>query len=211
MERPTFEQMVKNLFKIPAGYGSGMMHAAIGIVGESGELREAGNRKNLTEECGDLEFYMEACWQQMTTPIDRSQLIMEQKTGQDLRVATDNMNLGNIIDHIHTISADILDKAKKVWIYQSGNKDKEIAALLLKLDFNIWKLYDIAGFTRDYIRRSNQDKLLGTDTTTGRYGSGRYSDAAALARADKEEPVSQELASSNARNFIGATSTPKEG
>ena len=66
---PPYSQMVMNLFKPMDGVGSKMMHAAIGMAGESAELRTATGRKNLLEECGDIEFYMEAAWLQLPSPV----------------------------------------------------------------------------------------------------------------------------------------------
>lgn len=72
-----FGQMVNKLFK-RTGFNfdcDGIMHAAVGIAGEAGELLDAIkkgwaygkpiDRTNVIEELGDLEFYMEALRQQL--------------------------------------------------------------------------------------------------------------------------------------------------
>lgn len=64
-----YDEFVRKLFKINAACGD-LMHAAIGICGEAGELGDAIkkhvvynkplDRTNVIEELGDLRFYMQA-------------------------------------------------------------------------------------------------------------------------------------------------------
>lgn len=65
-----YQQFVQGLFVNRSTGHDGLMHAAIGIAGEGGELLDAVkkvwvynkpiDRYNIIEELGDLEFYMEA-------------------------------------------------------------------------------------------------------------------------------------------------------
>lgn len=182
-ERPSHQQMVTNLFKKMEGAGAEMLHAAIGIAGESGELRTATKRKEIIEECGDLEFYIEAAWQKIP---NRAQLEMQKISFIGLATA-ENITLGTVVDNISIIGSELLDFAKKVWVYQGakGDRDESIAATLRLLRLNLDKLYEMTGITREDVLTGNQDKLLGSKTEVGRYAAGTYSDAAALARADK--------------------------
>jgi phosphoribosyl-ATP pyrophosphohydrolase len=64
-----YDHFVERLFKLGAACGD-LMHAAVGIAGEGGELIDAIkkhvvhnkplNRENVVEELGDLRFYMQA-------------------------------------------------------------------------------------------------------------------------------------------------------
>lgn len=63
-----YDQFVQNLFK-PASHNDMLMHAALGVCGESGELADAikkqvvynkpVDRDNIIEELGDLQFYIQ--------------------------------------------------------------------------------------------------------------------------------------------------------
>lgn len=192
--RPTFRQMVADLFKQMPGHGAAMMHAAIGIAGEATEISCADTRKNLFEECGDMEFYIEAAWQSMKLVVNQSvRDITVLAASEDSRIV--NVNIFNVFTHINSLSGDILDHAKKIWVYEDGNRDQVIAKLLVALEYNLAKLYEFMGITRDEIHVINQDKLLGNPKVAGRYASGKYSNEQALARADKEQET--------VRNFIG--------
>lgn len=213
IKRPSFEQMVRDLFKRMPGHGAAMLHAAVGIAGETGEIREANNRSNLIEECGDMEFYLEAAWQSMAQPISRmdgiSKLEAELSESVDPRMKA--ITPGSVVNNLHSISCDILDHAKKVWVYEDGNRDGVLGILLLKLEYNLSRLYEFHSLTREYVRRCNQDKLLGNEKIRGRYATGTYSNEQALARADKaryepdgEQHTDHATASGNGRNFIGS-------
>lgn len=77
MQDPAYVNMVQSLFKTKDfnAAADGMMHAAIGVAGEAGELLDAVKKvwaygkpldlENAIEELGDLEFYMEALRQQI--------------------------------------------------------------------------------------------------------------------------------------------------
>ena len=77
MQLKPYGEMVTSLFKTDGlnNAADGMMHAAIGVAGEAGELLDAVkkvwaygkplDRANAVEELGDLEFYMEALRQQI--------------------------------------------------------------------------------------------------------------------------------------------------
>jgi hypothetical protein len=178
----SYAVMVRRLFKPMEGAGARMMHAAIGIAGESGEIRTAFTRKNLEEEFGDTEFYVEAAWQELP---------------KDLRGEVPGLErwvspaFGDIVDELHSLSSEILDHAKKVWVYggAKGNRDKQISDLLIKYEQTLVTAYEFLGFDRNVIKYDNMLKLLvGKNGVAARYQSGNYSDAEALARADKREP-----------------------
>lgn len=174
---PTYTQMVKDLFNTQMnGEWGGLIHAVVGICGEVGELSRAPDRKNIQEESGDLEFYMEAFIQQCpkefmdwTFPVDRRM---------------ENIRFGEVLGNLHTLSADLLDLCKKPWAYPDKRKPKfeEMKPLYVALFFNLLAFYDFLGLDSQDLRKANQIKLIGN---SGRYKSGQFSAEAAHARADK--------------------------
>lgn len=194
---PSYSQMVMNLFKPMDGVGSKMMHAAIGMAGESAELRTATGRKNLLEECGDIEFYMEAAWLQLPPSV--------QEHYQGMILAECNLQFGAMVDAVHEHSGNLLDFAKKVWVYggAKGDRDDHIGAELHRMRAVMNSIYEMVGTNAEEVRYGNQVKLLGTPEEKGRYASGVYSDEQALARADKAEE--QQVGAD--RKFFGKKST----
>lgn len=82
---PTHSEMVTALIKSPktiqeeiTSFDAGALHMAIGISGEAGELldaikkgaiyRKEYDRKNIIEELGDIEFYLEGIRQHFDIP-----------------------------------------------------------------------------------------------------------------------------------------------
>lgn len=178
-----------NLFKPMEGVGSKMMHAAIGMAGESAELRTAVGRENVIEELGDFEFYMEAGWLQLPSNVK------DHYAGMMLQES--HLQFGAMVDAVHEFSGNLLDYAKKVWVYggTKGDRDDHIGAELHKLRSVMNSIYSMIGTTIEEVRYANQMKLLGTPEQKGRYASGKYSDEQALARADK--------AATHERKFFG--------
>lgn len=191
---PDYPSMVKCLFKQMPGHGAVMLHACIGIAGETGELRMACTRPDIFEESGDLEFYIEGAWQAMqASVVDRLKMVSNFQFIAESDVRATHVNIGNLMDNIHSVGADILDHAKKVWVYEDGNRDEQIATLLCILEYNLLRLYELLGTTRTEIRALNMTKL------GKRYSSKQYSNEQALARKDKD-PM-------EGRNFIGQHAT----
>lgn len=194
---PDYPSMVGCLFKLMPGHGAVMLHACIGIAGETGELRMSTKRdgdNSIFEECGDLEFYIEAAWQAVVSPkVNRLEMVSKFQVIAENEVRVTHVNIGNVMDNIHSVGADILDHAKKVWVYEDGNRDEKIGTLLCVLEFNLLKLYELLGTTRADIRAQNMAKL------GKRYATKQYSNEQALARADKD-PM-------EGRSFIGQHAT----
>lgn len=159
-----------------------LWHAATGIAGEAGEI--CGVLFNfvesdpmvlddihLTEELGDMEFYL----QQIRTNIGvtRDDVYAIQT---DFIFSKEPMIMACSI----AISAsDVLDQVKKHVVY---NKDLDIDALMLalvKLEAGISIVRHLSGLEYETILDKNIEKLR------VRYAGGSYSDGAAQARADK--------------------------
>jgi len=184
---PPFEQMIHRLFKQMDTPVATLLHASIGMSGEAAELLNADSGKNIIEECGDLEFYIEAAKQHFTADYDGA---MAETT--DARVV--DMRLSNIVPNIVTASGDFQDIVKKAWVYGKPLDRAVLTRMLMVLEINLRALYDILGTTTKEVQHENQVKLIGPG---GRFESGFYSDAAAIARADKVEAPGAD------RNFIG--------
>jgi hypothetical protein len=187
---PPFFVMVNKLFKgtpdhtYQVQFGN-LVHAAIGIVGETIELRFADSETNMMEELGDLEFYIEAAIQQV-----------EQLVPEFIDVYSDTNRFSEMVLSTHTnteevkdlmlLSANVfLDVSKKLWVYNKPLDEGLIVKLVTALGNvkgTVRKYEDLVGYTWGYIQNLNQEKLIGVN---GRYKSGFYSDAAAQAREDK--------------------------
>lgn len=168
----TYEQMVKDLFKVDLpGREAPLLHACVGIAGEVGELSYATSYTNLLEECGDIEFYVEAAWQQL----DPEAQLARRKQAWPLEN-------GAVLHCFVAYSSKLLDLVKKSWIYGRDLATVPIVAQLNAVEDVLLGYYQLIGTDRSTVRHSNMVKLAGK---TGRYANGKYSDSAALARADK--------------------------
>lgn len=177
-EYPSYPLMVSRLFKqMPDVPFASAMHAAIGLAGEAAEWLAADKRKNVIEEGGDIEFYLEALKQHVAADIGGA---MNLKV-QDMRAV--NCTIGSVFTNVMTISGDILDVVKKSWVYQKALNHAEVTRLVLLLEINIETIYEMFGANRKQVQHLNQVKLIGPG---GRFESGFYSDSAAIARNDKQ-------------------------
>lgn len=180
---PAYDVMVARLFKQVQGPYSSLMHAAIGIAGEAAEMLHIDNYKNLMEESGDMEFYVEAIKQHFIPNF--SKLSSDQRQ--------QNITVSNVFINITSLGGDILDIVKKSWVYGKELDSALLTTLVLTLECNLVALYQIFGTDKTRVQHHNQIKLVGPG---GRYESGFYTDEAAIARADK-------IDSTGGRKFIG--------
>jgi len=138
----------------------GIIHASIGIVGEIFEMKTAPTRQALLEEAGDLEFYIQA-------------LRFDAKEVVSLRPG----GLLMVFHDMECLAQDILDAAKKHWVYAKELSDL-VEPKLYQLESHLCGLYEIIGVSRPAVIFGNMEKL------TKRYPTG-YTDALARARLDK--------------------------
>ncbi len=175
-----YDQMVADLFKKDPDNKVMAIHAAIGMAGESGELREADTFKNAIEEIGDFKFYTVAMRQRLSpmaygsgSNIRQTSEVSESQYGRPTHAT--------VVDNLHILSCRLLDIAKKSWVYGRELKEYEIRIHLELLDINLdYLVREFYGTSWEHVLHENQMKLL-----VKRYASGSYSDAQALARADK--------------------------
>lgn len=167
-----YEDMVRDLFKVGKELGNeygNLMHAAIGMAGEAGELFVAKDRGNIMEECGDMEFYFQAAL--MVGPV------FEKEDG-----GMPPFPLTAAIHMLTVNSLELLDVVKKGWVYNKKLDIKRYSTHMHVQRHCLNVLYHHLGVDRNAVIWLNQQKLIGPN---GRYPDGRYSDAAAQARADK--------------------------
>ena len=177
---PAFSIMVASLFKkIEDGgnpYGT-LMHAAVGIVGETIELRAFTDRKNFIEEAGDIEFYLEAQAQAIEYLDGRlPDIAFTLLTFADA-------NADEIFNRIIDCGGAIVDYAKKSWVYRKDVLSEKIFENVTLIRIYLDWLYIHFTTSREEVQYENQVKLIGPD---GRFRDGFYSDLAAQQRADKQ-------------------------
>lgn len=177
-EYPPYAVMIQRLFKtMPEVPYASALHAAVGLSGEAAEWLAAGSYKNIIEEAGDIEFYIEALKQNMPAPDVTGALAAT----PDIRAA--NLTIGAVFTNVVTITGDILDVVKKSWVYGKDLNVNELTRLIIILEMNVYAIYKMFGTDRHAVQHANQVKLIGPG---GRFESGFYSDAAAIKRADKQ-------------------------
>lgn len=173
-----YDQFVRWLFK-PGTEQVMALHIAIGVSGEVAELLEAircGGMEDRQEELGDVEFYFQAL---------RNHYGVSLSSLLDMDAGETYLKL-SLEDSFVICSGKILDCIKREYIY---NKPRDTETLFYQMSVFAQLLkvyYDIYGFSRAGILQANADKLA------KRYVSLRYSDAAAIARADKNFPDAEE-------------------
>ncbi len=176
-----YPQMVSNLFKTMETDAASLMHAAIGLSGESTELINAIYRVGvvgdggIVEELGGARFYMQ--WF----------MIRFDWTTENLSEPSDGDNFVYEIKHHESFAeacGNLLDCIKKHWVY---NEQLDTDQILYHMIY-IWNSYNCLleqyTLTDDEVKKANQHKLA------LRYPQGVYSDYAAQARADKHPETS---------------------
>ncbi len=162
---PTF---VNSRFKRLESLAASLHHASTGICGEVQELLAATTRENLSEELGDLDFYIT----QFKT------LLLETGFRWNYR-ALYPMSLEHVSISLRNHSGELLDLTKKGWIYNKEIPFDAYVFNLNMLDSAIDIFCGLLGFDRESVRRANVEKLM------ARYPQG-YSDQAAQERKDKQ-------------------------
>lgn len=184
-----FKQMVTNLAKNGQDILDSldakkchMLHMAVGIAGEAGELSKCINKgvfgtddvdlENLVEELGDINFHIEGLVQ------SDDRIVFEQITMYERLGLKPNYIVSRVVEE----SAEVLDLVKKHVIY---NKELDVYSLNSRLEilsFYLSVIYKESNISFIQTVNQNMNKLL-----KGRYKTGTYSDEQAQDRADKQE------------------------
>jgi hypothetical protein len=180
-----YQQMVENLFKKLETDELTLHHATTGMAGETAEILDlfrlwrnkplhtlaGADLDNFALELGDWRFYTQKVWNIYGWEYDSFVLPMPGSTG-GLTFAVEN-----VIIH----SGAILDLSKKAWIY---GKEVDARDLLEQMEGAMAAYQDVLffmGFSDDHICKRNAEKLA------IRFPDGVYSNADAIARADKAD------------------------
>lgn len=169
-----------------------IMHMAIGIVGEAGEIMEAlhtdllksydERRNNLIEELGDYEFYLEGFRQGID--VTYTDLTTQTATTDD---KTGNQYCRDMSILLAMHSAHLLDCVKKYCIYNKPELPMvKLGEHMFHIEHALREIREFIDISRGAILAANTIKLTkGTDKIKPRYEGGVYSDNAAQERADK--------------------------
>lgn len=183
-----FEDMVSKLFKRSATLEADLMHAAVGMSGESTELIVAyykNDKVNLLEELGDFRFYLQFIFHTFGWSHQSFQ-VPDTVQGYYANHATS----------LAVASGDVLDLIKKTWVY---GKEIDVLALydaVALVYFHYNQLAFNAGIDENAIKAANVYKLV--TGPKARFAEGYYTDAAAIARADKVEDTPLETSEADA-------------
>ncbi len=154
-----------------------LLHMAIGFAGETMEYYLAvdmGDEKNMREELGDLEFFLEGLYKDTGVRTAPHALTSNHSTSRSQRRV------------LIEAGESILDAAKKLVIYNKNpEQDADWKVLLDSARFALDAIYFSTNTDRDQILAENIDKLVGGKNA--RYKGGAYSDQAAHERRDKAE------------------------
>ena len=167
--------MVANLFKAGASQAEELIHAAIGLSGEAGELADASTMDNVIEELGDAEFYLEAYLQRLGRWSHENLEKAARLTTSD----RPRVSLGTVTHELSVATSALLDATKKVWVYGRPVSGLDAFDELVSIRAILDAAYELLGVQRQVVLDANQAKL------GKRFPEGVYSGADALARADK--------------------------
>lgn len=185
-----YDHMVRTLQKPLGSQELDFLHAAVGMSTEVAELVGSDSTKNLKEELGDYEFYTQGVVNNMNLVIvnlPEDILLLAAKTG-----CLSNVSWQQHVNNLIMLTGDVLDLAKKAWVYEKPIDEKQLTAIIVAVYFNLGRIYEFIGVTTDEIVMGNREKLIGPK---GRFKDMVYSNEAANARADK--------APGEDRRFIG--------
>lgn len=158
-----------------------LWHAATGIMGEVCEIAEAISVfaqgepldvENMTEELGDIEFYLEQY--RSNLGLSRDDVYA---AGMEIAVTTDPLLLSTLL----TIAAgNLLDQTKKAVIYRKAVERETFMQCLMAIEAQLIVLRHCCGIEHEQTLEANIAKL------SVRYAGLKYSDDAAQKRADKQ-------------------------
>lgn len=170
-----------------------LLHMAIGICGEAGEILEADSAENILEELGDSYFYFEGLMQglQMSAAeLQRAQNVILRDIDYSPWAGRESISC------VVVYASRILDEVKKYTVYNKPEINMpHLLQHMIRYVYALRSIRDQFGFTDSDVHGANLKKL------GKRYASLTYTDTAALGRADKvEEPSAP---AQPERNFIG--------
>lgn len=171
--------------KMNGGTVEDLLHMAIGMAGELGEYEEAldleqcgvevNPNETISVELGDFLFYMTGFANVLNTGIC-------QGGSADEGFFSRNISLARLDSLLRIHTAQLLDKVKKLWAYNCElNSDTvfDLRTLIHNCSHLYCSILRERNLNITVLQMENRFKLI------KRFNDGNYSDAAALARADK--------------------------
>ena len=129
-----------------------MLHMAVGISGEIGEILKCVTRglgmENLIEESGDTEFYLEGITLFTDLVMPEGRCNINGTTPTDFAVEAS------------IAASDVIDAVKKSAIYGKDLAEEKLIAALQELVSALASLYNVTGTSRVGVRAANVVKLL---------------------------------------------------
>lgn len=211
-----YSQMVENLFKKLPTFSESLMHAFVGIAGESGELLDAVkkqwiynrplDRVNVLEELGDLTFYHDAAYMLLMHGNEIPLInLLEQTVKEAHRIKSTRPSWPGgeaavsvfMACELFMSASTLLQLTNHAFLQRVPAFEYTPAQLvgyampLAELTARLAYLIEFFGFTYEQVVAANREKLTGKKP---RYPGGVYTDAAAQARADKASPEFPTLA-----------------
>lgn len=189
---PMYAVMVQDLLKDMGSPIASAIHAALGVMGEVAEMIPATIRddfSNTVEEAGDAQFYAQGLLNIYGWALEEMLATSPAEQDLDLMLTFDDFPLAAMT----YFAGGIIDELKKTWAY---NKELNLEGLKYNLGMfycffeDLLKAWDL---TFEDVKAHNQNKLV--TGPNARYPSGKYSDAAAVARADKQEIKASDIGS----------------
>lgn len=191
-------EMVKNLAKPGEDIinqltpcSAHILHMAVGIAGEAGEILEATfgketmaevNRGNIIEELGDLEFYLEGFRQEMGFDRDRT---ISKHNKKDFK------HHGENVADAYLAAADLamctlklLDEAKKFSVYVKPANARNMLDDLVEIEICLEHVRQHFDILHSECIDHNIHKLYAGENA--RYKEGKFSNEQAQDRADKQ-------------------------
>jgi len=175
-------EIVKELVKSPkvilkemTKFKCTILHPTWGIVGEVFEIFAAirnNDIPNLTEELGDLMFYL----------IDFRLVIGYNDLKNKSILAEEERNLDSVLQILEEATAELHDLVKKLVVYNKKISNDILYDQIVRIEISVAYIMDFHDLVEDEVRQANIDKLR--DGPSARYPKG-YSDDAAQKRNDK--------------------------
>lgn len=167
--------MIEDLFKEMGSPQATRIHAGLGISGEAAELLMADMRNdpvNILEESGDSFFYVQKLFNMHGWTLD-SVLEMRAPIDPGFSYAVGmSYEAGNLLDAL-----------KKSWVYEKALDEEEVKLCLCRYLRYFGYMLLKYNFSFDEVMAANQWKLV--TGPKARYPSGKYTNQAAIDRADK--------------------------
>ena len=170
-----------------------LLHMAVGVAGEAGELVEALllrralhlpiDLEHVTEELGDGEFYLTGLRQGLG--VSRIGLLLSYRPSAEVSQLIQTAAGPDALSCIYVVQANhLLDAIKKKVIYRKKLDLERVLVLLANIDEVLTAVRLSLNISYDQTLEHNINKLLTGDKA--RFKDGSYSDEAAQARVDKE-------------------------